>query len=176
MKKPLLKAFLILELLLFLVTIVLYLNTRNKHDFSGLIILVPIAGMALVGTVAFIVLLFQMFGPHDEAQTMKSKLLQFGAFCIFSIPLYVAFNGAVADRSLYVYSLQVFLAGVTLYIFINDKLGSWKKFYEILLLLYAPFLSILYALDPGTRTLPLFWIMLSFVIFGIGLARILRKP
>lgn len=174
MKLPSIQKLVKIELALGLLTVVLYLATMNANDFSGLIIIFPILGMAFTAVLAFIVFIVNMFNNAGKTQTMKSRLLSLGGLLIFSVPVYAVFWSGLADEPLYTRTLLVFLAALSLYILVNDKLAAWRKPYEIMLLTFAPAMSVIYARDTN-NTMPYFWLAIGFGIFAIGCARVLRQ-
>lgn len=175
MKLPSLHLLLKIEFVLLVITILLYLATMNANDLSGLIVLLPIFGMAFVGFFALIVFITQNFSSQDETQTVKSKILKSIGLILFGLPVYGVLSNDLAATPLYGQSFLVFLIGFAIYIFINDKIGVLKKLYEVMLLFYPLILSIIYALDSEISTLPYFWITLGIGIFVIGIIKIFKR-
>lgn len=162
------------ELILALLTVFLFLTTWNEGGLAGLVIIFPIFGMAAIGLVAFLVFVLQVFGSTGEKRTAKSKLLRLGGLCIFGPPVYYVVLMSTADQPLLARSLLVFMIMLAMHILIDDKLGDWKKPYEILLLLFAPFLSLVFAFSftlPGDSGLAVIVLVIGFGIFGLGFAK-----
>jgi hypothetical protein len=185
MKFPYLKTLLAVEVMLALLTVFLYLDTKDDGGLEGLVIIVPIFGMAAIGLVAFLIFVLQVFGTTSnkhgftgKKQNAKNRIVKLGGLCIFGLPVYLIVSMFTSDQPLLARFLLVFMIMLGMYILIDDKLDGWRKSYEILLLLFAPLLSLIFAFS-FTRTqefhLVVIGLVIGFGIFGIGSAKILRR-
>ena len=185
MRFPSLKTLIAVEVILAFLTVFLYLDTKDDGGFAGLVIIGPIFGMAAIGLVAFLSFVLQGFGSTGkeqdstgEEQTAKSRIVKLGGLCIFGLPVYYTVGSFTGDQPLIARFLLVFMITLGMYILIDDRLGGWRRSYEILLLLFAPFLSLVFAFS-FTRTEDFRWVVIGLVIgfgiFGIGVAKVLRR-
>ena len=175
---PFLKVLIAVEVLLACLTVFLYLDTRDEGGFAGLVILLSMTGMAAIGLLAFVIYVLQVFGSNGEAQTARSKIAKLGGLFIFGIPVYYMLGSITGDQPLIAQFLLVFMIMLGMYILIRDKLGDWRKSYEILLLLFAPLLSLIFAFS-FSRADDFRWVVMALVIgfgiLGIGSVKILRR-
>jgi hypothetical protein len=192
MRFPFLKTLIAVEVMLAFLTVFLYLDTKDDGGFAGLVIIGPILGMAAIGLVAFLIFVLQVFGSTGkeqdstgkeqdstgEEQTAKSKIVKLGGLCIFGLPVYLIVSMFTSDQPLLAQFVLVFMMMLGMYILIDDKLDGWRNPYEILLLLFAPLLSLIFAFS-FTRTqefhLVVIGLVVGFGIFGIGVAKVLRR-